>query len=275
MSPVERVFCFMQGTQPIAERVKRIAIITGASQGLGKEFAVQFDALSDDIDELWLIARNKKHLDELALRLKHTVRIFSLDLCEEKSLEYLKSELDSKKYTVATLINNAGMGANRNFKESSWQYEMDVVLLNCRAPLALTFLCLPHMAKGSGIIQVASVAAFLPQPRFANYAASKSYLLSFSRALHEELKPHGIVVTTVCPNAMATPFWGEDGFGENMTGFKKAFCESPQRVVRTALAKHRKGKAVSISARSAYLLLFLTKIIPQRLILAIIRKSNI
>ena len=135
-----------------------------------------------------------------------------------------------------------------------------MIRLNCEALTDLTHRMIPHMRRGSRIIQMASSAAFMPQPYFAVYAATKSYVLSFSRALGEELKSAGIYVTNVCPGPVETPFLSHayGRYGE-MSFFKKMATAKPDRVVRKALKDCKRGKEVSLYGLSMNILYGLTR----------------
>ena len=159
-----------------------IAIITGASSGIGKEFALQLDAGLYTIDEFWLIARRKDRLEELACDLDHMAKTIPLDLTQEADMEHLRALLRKERPAVRMLINCSGYGIMGQFSEIDSREQVGMIDLNCRALTEITHACLPYMKKNSRIIQLASSAAFLPQPGFAVYAASKSYVLSFSRA---------------------------------------------------------------------------------------------
>ena len=133
--------------------------------------------------------------------------------------------------------------------------------VNCRALIAVTRLCLPYMGRGSRILQLASGSAFLPQPGFAVYAASKSCVLSFSRALREELRPRGIVVTAVCPGPVDTDFFRAGGI--TLSPLKRFFLADPEKVAKKALADARKGKALSVYGLSMKMVRIAAKVFPE------------
>ena len=163
-----------------------IIIITGASSGLGVEFALQLDNIFQKIDEIWLIARRKKEMLEVAQYLEHTTRILDMDVTDEKQMERLEKLLADEKPVIRMLVNCAGYGIMGAFSTSNIGEELGMIDVNCKALTRMTYLCIPYMQKNSRIIQLASSAAFLPQPNFAVYAATKSYVHSFSRALNQE-----------------------------------------------------------------------------------------
>ncbi|BAL83035.1 putative oxidoreductase [Selenomonas ruminantium subsp. lactilytica TAM6421] len=181
---------------------KKIAIITGASSGLGAEYARLLD--KEGLAEIWLIARRKDRLETLTRTLETKCRCLVMDLTDEEALNTLETEVAAAKMTVAYLVNAAGFGCIGLSRECSREKLQQMVKLNDMAALAITEICIPYMEKGSIILQIASCSAFQPIPNLAVYAASKAFLLSYSRALSVELQDTGIQVTAVCP------FWIKD-----------------------------------------------------------------
>ena len=155
----------------------KIIIITGASSGMGREFARQLDEYMEHIDEFWLIARRTDRLYELSKELKKDCRVFETDLSQRSSMIDIISELEIRKPKVKMLINCAGYGKTGSFESLNYQDVTGMIDVNCRALTALTHSVLPYMCKNSRIINLASVAAFMPQPEFSVYAASKAYVL--------------------------------------------------------------------------------------------------
>lgn len=184
-----------------------IILITGASSGIGVEFALQLDNVFQNIDEIWMIARRKKELLEVAQHLEHTTRVLDMDITKEEQVERLRKLLADEKPVIRMLVNCAGYGILGDFSASNINEELGMIEVNCKALTQMTHLCLPYMRKNSRLIQVASSAAFLPQPNFAVYAATKAYVYSFSRALRQELRHKKIYVTAVCPGPVDTPFF--------------------------------------------------------------------
>ena len=185
-----------------------VIIITGASSGMGVEFALQLDDIfRDNIDEIWLIARRKQALLEVAQYMEHTTRILDMDITNTASMERFKDLLVKEKPTIRMLVNGAGYGVMGKFNQLDMDEQLGMVDLNCKALTQFTYLCIPYMCPNSRIIQMASSAAFMPQPNFAVYAASKAYVYSFSRALNRELLTKQIYVTAVCPGPVDTPFF--------------------------------------------------------------------
>lgn len=176
----------------------KIAILTGASSGLGKEYAKQLDK-HPEIERFWLIARRKERLEELAKTLITPCLILPLDLSKAESFQTLKEELATQKPDITWLVNGAGMGKIGKSTEISIEDNANMVDLNCKALTEVTTICLPYMHKGSRILEIASIAAYQPMPYLNVYAASKAFVQSYSKALHHELRPEGIHVTCVCP----------------------------------------------------------------------------
>ena len=189
----------------------RIAIVTGASSGIGREFARQIPRLYRNLDELWVLARRTDRLKELERELGLPLRIFDGDLRRDYIYERLQKELDRQNAEIRMLVNAAGYGKTGRFEEIPLEDQLGMIDLNCRSLTKMTGICLPHLRKGSRIVNIASAAAFSPQPGFAVYAAGKSYVYRLSMALREELKGKGILVTAVCPGPVETEFFQISG----------------------------------------------------------------
>lgn len=268
---------------------KKIIIVTGASSGMGKEFVKQIDNRFPKVDELWLIARRKDILEELAAACKHKCRVLAHDLCNMQAQKEIQDLLLNEQPKITLLVNSAGYGIlgefcpkNPNNDEcteyefktnaANWMKEQTgMVDLNCRALSAMTYLCIPYMKPGSRIIQLASSAAFVPQPKFAVYAATKSYVLSFSRALNEELRKQKIYVTAVCPGPVDTEFFDRAEKGTDTLFIKKLVMAKPQKVVAKALQDARNKKEVSVYGLLMQLFFLASKILPHKLMLVAMR----
>lgn len=222
--------------------MKKVALITGASAGLGVEFARQ---LSRRGHALVLAARRKERLEELAKALGNA-RAVAIDLSKANAASKLMAALEAAGEEVEILVNNAGFGLIGRFAELDARRERQMIDLNVGT---LTDLCrsvAPRMIdrKSGGILNVASTAAFQPGPKMAVYFATKAFVLSLSEALHEELKPHGVRVTCLCPGPTRTEFGDVAGFGGNGL-FDRVAMESPE-VVRAGLEGLDKNKAVIV-----------------------------
>ena len=185
------------------------ALITGASSGLGLEFA---ELLAAQKVNLVLAARRREPMEKLAtqLRRKHgvDVAVEPIDLAETGAAARLKSSLDEKSLQIDILVNNAGYGLHGDFLETPLERTTDMIQLNITALTELSFAFGRDMAaRGYGqILLIASLLALQPVPAYAAYAATKSYVLAFGEALHDELRSQGVVVTSLCPGHMETGF---------------------------------------------------------------------
>lgn len=237
-----------------------IAIITGASSGMGMEFARQLDQILGKTDEIWLLGRNKISLDELAESLRHKARAIVIDLSEEKELRQFEEVLNIQRPRITVLVNCAGIGSHKPFQEQS-RTEIEAILqVNILALTRMTGICLPYLKKGSRLLQIASGAAFVPQKNFAVYAASKAYVYSFSRALEQELKERGVQVTTVCPGPVDTTFLDRAyGDASEINLLKKLTMAEPACVVKKAITDCRLGKRVSVCGLPMKLLYLATQ----------------
>jgi len=253
-----------------------VAIITGASSGLGREFARQLNEKIvkkelKGIHELWLIARRKDRMEELAAKVKIKCKIIVMDVADHKKMDEFAEILQIANPQIKMLVNCAGFGLLGKFRQLEINDQLSMVDVNCKALTKMTYLCIPYMSRNSRIIQLASSAAFLPQPNFAVYAATKSYVLSFSYALSEELRRDGIVVTAVCPGPIRTEFFSiAEKFGSNFAVKQLTMVEA-SGVVRSALKAAYKKKSISVYSPFIKLFHLGAKILPTKLLLIIVR----
>lgn len=246
-------------------------IITGASSGIGLEFALQLDTSFSNIDEIWLIARREDRLQELAKVMLHKVRIIPMDITDEYAMDDFEQLLDTHDVTVRMLINCAGYGLMGRFDTISLEEQLGMLTTNCEALTRLTYLCLPYMRPNSRIIQLASSAAFLPQPGFAVYAATKAYVLSFSKALSEELREYGIYVTAVCPGPVDTEFFEVAERYQATLGVKKLTMETAEHVVESAIKASYLRKDLAVCGLPMKTFHALSKALPHGLLLRVLR----
>ncbi len=237
---------------------KNIAIITGASSGLGREFVLQVAKRYPKLDEIWIIARRIDRLYELACNIEapnapHIVPL-ALDLCNKSDIVRFKRLLKFVAPNVYLLINSAGYGRLGSFIELEEDDQLGMIDLNCRALTQITYSCIPYMPSRSCIIQVASSAAFMSQKNFAIYSATKAYVDSFSLAIRRELAPLEINVTSVCPGPVETEFF-QMADPEGKTAFYKEIVKADKtKVVRKALndAARRKRRSIYGVAMKAF-----------------------
>lgn len=244
-----------------------VVVITGASSGMGRVFAEKLDRAFLGIDQFWLIARREEPLNRLSEKLAHDSRVFGMDVTSRESMDKLEKALRQSRATVRILINCAGYGVMGPFAQANRERTLGMIRVNCEALTDLTYRMLPFMKKGSRIIQLASSAAFLPQPDFAVYAASKAYVHSFSRALGEELRQKGIYVTSVCPGPVDTPFFQTAERDGSTLALKKWTMVTPERVVEQALRDSRNRRPVSVCSLPIRAFRGLAKAVPHSLLL--------
>lgn len=248
-----------------------IVIVTGASSGLGAALALELDRTLPPDMVLWLIARDPVRLQAFASTLSHECRLLALDLTQKEAHAHLAHDLRQANPDIHFLVNNAGEGSTGPFEDQDLLAHQSLCDLNIRAQLAMTSLALPYMEAGSAILFTSSVAAFLPQPGFASYAASKAFILSFGRALGQELKGRGIKVTVTCPNPMLTSFFSQEEKEALLNSYKRLGIEDPARVVKKSLAAVRRGKSVVVTSFAGKLIRILAKILPAGLIIRLIK----
>lgn len=225
-----------------------VTVITGASAGLGVDFARQLAARGD---RLVLVARRKDRLDALASELGNA-RALALDLAAPGSAERLLADLTENGEAVGTLINNAGFGLWGPVATSDPKRLREMIDLNVSTLTDLSRAVVPGMIerKSGAILNVASTAAFQPGPNMAVYFATKAYVLSFTEALHEEVKRHGVRVTALCPGPTKTEFGDVAGFGNRLgKAFEKMSMTSGD-VVALGLKALDSNKAVQVTGLS-------------------------
>ena len=183
-----------------------IAIVTGASSGMGREFVLQLPGYVQ-VDEIWAIARRAPQLEALKAECSVPVRPVILDLCSSESFAAFAALLEAEKPSVKLLVNAAGFGKFGSHKRIPIEDELRMVDLNCKALVAMTRLTLPYMPRGSHILQLDSLSAFQPVPYITTYGATKSFVLSYSRAMNRELKPDGVRMMCLNPGWVKTEFF--------------------------------------------------------------------
>ena len=183
-----------------------IAIVTGASSGMGREFVKQLPAYVQ-VDEIWAVARRAEALETLKSEVSVPVRPISLDLCRSESFAALEALLAAEKPNICLLVNGAGFGKFGSYHRISVEDECRMIDLNCTALVRMTRLSIPYMAPGSHILQLDSLSAFQPVPYLNVYAATKHFVLAYSRGLNRELKPRGIRCMAMNPGWVKTEFF--------------------------------------------------------------------
>jgi len=244
----------------------KIAVITGASSGIGWEFVKGIDR-SEQLDEIWVIARRRERLEEVAKTASAKVRPVVMDLTEPRSFEIYEQMLADEKPEIRVLVNNSGFGVFGAFAERPLEQQLKMIDLNDKALVALTYLSLPYMKKGGMIYNVVSSSAFQPVPYQAVYGSSKAFALSFSRALNMELKPKGIRVMAVCPHWCRTEFFDTAVTDDTIVYYN--FFNTPEEVVSTAVRNMKKGRDVSLAGIKIKLQRLAVKLLPHWLVMRV------
>lgn len=245
----------------------RVAIVTGASSGIGRALAMQLDA-EESVDELWLVARREERLVALAASLAKPSRLFVTDVTERDAETAITAALAESRATVSYAVLAAGAGVIGGFAALPSEEEAAIIDLNCRSQVTLLHALLPYLSDGSRVIGIASAAAFCPQPGFAVYAATKAFFLSFLRGIRTELRPRGIAVTAVCPGPVRTEFFNIAERHAKMSAFKKTFFTTPEKVAKAALRASKRNRAVTTPSVVMKLFRVLAKILPHSLLCA-------
>jgi uncharacterized protein len=249
------------------------ALITGASSGLGLEFA---DLLAAQKVNLVLAARRQEPMEKLAsdLRRKYGVDVLveAIDLSSPGAPARLKSSLDARSVAIDILVNNAGYGLHGDFLKTPIERTANMVQLNVATLTELTYLFGRDMvARRSGhILLVASLLAFQAVPSFAAYAATKAYVLALGEALHDELRLHGVVVTSLCPGHTATGF--DAAAGATASPLLRLLTMRPRTVVASGIRALQQGKAIVVAGLSNKMVAFSNRLTPRSMQRATMRR---
>ncbi len=245
----------------------KIAIITGASAGLGTEFVRRVHEHYPDVEELWLIARREDKLRDAAELTPLPCRIIPLDLTLDTSYATLSGMLESEHASVRLLVNNSGCGYLGNVGEGDLARHTRTVDLNVRALTALTHVTIPHMERGSAIINISSIASFCPNPRMTTYSSTKAYVTAFTFGIAEELRPLGITATAVCSGPMDTEFIYIGGIRGRSKMFETLpYCD-PAKVAEGALRAAKRGRTVHTPRAFYKLYRVIAKLLPTKLMI--------
>ncbi len=239
-----------------------IALITGASSGIGQEYVKQL-AKEKDIDEFWLIARRKERLEELQSCTAKKIVPLALDLSKEESYEVIQKELATRNPNITYLICAAGLGKVGAISENHLSDIENMLQINIVSSVRITRMALDYMHEGSHILEIGSIVGFQPMPYFGIYGASKAFMQSYTKSLHEELLQSGIKVTLVCP------YWVKDTefiskakvIGERYNHYPLATTK--EKVVRNSLKANRKNKIVCTPDAVSKIDQVVSKIVPN------------
>ena len=247
-----------------------IAIVTGASSGMGREFVLQLSQYVK-VDEIWAIARRGDALESLKKEVNVPVRPISLDLCEKSSFDTMVKLLEEEKPDVKLLVNAAGFGKFGAYHKVSLEDESRMIDLNCKAVVLLTRLVLPYMEKGSHILQLDSLSAFQPVPYITTYGATKAFVLSYCRAMNRELKGKGVRMMAMNPGWVKTEFF-DHAFQTNSDNEVKFFdrlYEAKDCVATGLKDLYRTKKDYSIHGLPIKLQVLAVKFVPHSIVMNI------
>ena len=245
----------------------KIAIVTGASSGMGKEFVLQLSKYVA-VDEIWVIARRTEALEALERQVTVPVRPVSLDLCKKESFQTYQQLLSQRQPDVKLLVNAAGFGKFGAYENIAVEEECRMIDLNAKALLLMTRLTLPYMHSGSHILQLDSLSAFQPVPYITTYAATKAFVLSYCRSMNRELKSKGIRMMAMNPAWVKTEFF-DHAFQTNRSEVQYFnYVYEAKDVVATALKDlYRTKKEVSIHGLPVKFQVLLVKLLPHKLVM--------
>lgn len=242
----------------------KIAIVTGASSGLGKEFALKLDELG--LDEIWGVALDQAGLDATAQQMSTHLRPFAVDLTKD-GVDVLKTALTEEKPDVRWLVCASGFGKFGRYDEIPTEQNANMVRLNCESLVSVTEYCLPYMNSGAKIAEFSSVAAFQPTPYQSVYAASKAFVHSYARALNAELRPRNITVCAVCPYWTQTDFFNRAETADHKVVIKHVVMYNPKDVVQKAYKDIMRGKDISIYGFIARSQVRLVRLMPTSVVI--------
>jgi short-subunit dehydrogenase len=254
---------------------KQTALITGASAGLGREYARLF---AKDGHDLVLVARRRERLDELARELAAahgiTCMVIAADLAAHSACQHIADQVQSAGRTIDFLVNNAGFGKRGAFAQSDVRPQLEMIDVNMRALVELTHLFLPGMLqrKQGRILNIASIAGFVPGPFMATYYASKAFVVSLTEALAQELRGTGVTATASCPGPTATEFG--DVAGSSKSNLFKRPVANATSVARHGYRAMLAGTVVAIPGLKNKLSVQSVRIAPRAVVRAIAAKLN-
>ena len=244
----------------------RIAVVTGASAGIGREFVYAIDK-EKQYEEIWVIARRTERLEELKGQCGTPVRPVVLDLSDLQSLDEYRNLLEAEKPEIGLLVNAAGFGVFGPFEEKDLSKQLSSVTVNSLALTGMCHISIPYMRTGDSIINVGSNSAWQPVPYQTVYGASKSYVLNFSRSLYRELQSKGIHVMCVCPGWIKTEFQQVAQHEKYIRYVDRWY--GPEEVAAQAMKDLKKRKMVSILGFPVRRQVVLVKFLPVKLVMKI------
>ena len=247
-----------------------IAIVTGASSGMGREFVLQLGSYVS-VDEIWVIARRKEALEALKIEVSVPVRPIALDLCESASFDAISKLLETEKPNIKLLVNAAGFGKFGSYHKISVEDDCKMLDLNCKALMVMTRLCIPYMASGSHILQLDSLSAFQPVPYITTYGATKAFVLSYCRAMNRELKGSGIRMMAMNPGWVKTEFFNHafQTNGGNEVQYFNHLYEARDCVATGLKDLYKTKKDYSVYGLPIKFQVLLVKLVPHSIVMKI------
>ena len=242
----------------------KIAVVTGASSGIGREFVLALDR-EGKYDEIWAVARREEKLIALREECRTPVRPVRMDLSREDAADELARRISGEQAEVSMLVNAAGFGLFGEFRSLPLDEQKDMIDLNTKSLTAVTYAILPHIPEGGRIVNLASNSSWQPVPYMAVYAATKAYVMSFSRALGMELRDRRIGVTAVAPGWIKTEFFDRAIRDDTITYYDRFY--TARQVAERAMKDIRKGKEVSILGFPVRMQVRLVKLLPVRFVM--------
>lgn len=247
---------------------KTIAIVTGASSGMGFEF-VKILAKKDELDEIWIIARSAEKLEAVKQEIGSRIKCFPMDLSNIENIKNFGKQEELENSNIKYLINNAGFAKFCSYDDLSVDESINMIDLNVSGVIAMGLVCIPHMKKGSHIINIASQASFQPLPYQNIYSSTKAFVRNYTRALNVELKDKGVTATAVCPGWMKTGL-----FDRGLIGAKKATKNfsgmvTPDVVARKAVSDADKGNDMSVYGLYVKMCHLMAKVLPQKVMMKV------
>lgn len=240
-----------------------VAIITGASSGIGAEFAKGY---AGRVDELWLVARRKDRMIELGESLGVKYRVIAADLCKKEGIEAIREALESEKPEVKYLVNASGFGDFGAFDEIAEEKVEMMIDLNVKSVVLITHMVVPYMVKGGRIIQLGSGSCFTPLPYFNVYSSGKVFVLHYTKSLNFELKKYGVRATCFCPGWVHTEFLGKATAKSDVTRPRDDAMKpllNCEKVVKGCIKASDKGRAMYVTNWYTKLQHLLFKILPD------------
>ncbi len=252
----------------------RIAIVTGASSGMGREFVLQLGQYVQ-VDEIWVIARREEALRSLQQEVSTPIRPIVMDLGREDSFPHLKNLLELTQPEIKLLVNAAGFGRFGSHIHIPMETEGQMIDLNCKALVYMTRLALPYMRRGSHILQLDSLSAFQPVPYITTYGATKSFVLSYSRAMNRELKPRGIRMMAMNPGWVKTEFFNHAcQETSNEVQYFNHLYEAADVVATGLKDLYRSKKDYSVHGFPIRMQVRLVKLLPHSLVMTVWQKQQ-